>query len=141
MRKRSQLGRKLYAHTDNLSKTLQQEKMSAIKGSHWQISPYKLSKIYVMMRTTTFSTKVLKNQLAKSRLSQNRPYCENGTHQITVFFILSRATNLKNFIIQKLYMQISRQSTAKQLIPLSIRLRTGLSNLDSKCFVRLSSYS
>ena len=26
------LGRKLYAHTDNLSKTLQQEKMSAIKG-------------------------------------------------------------------------------------------------------------
>ena len=27
-----QLGRKLYAHSDNLSKTLQQEKMSAIKG-------------------------------------------------------------------------------------------------------------
>ena len=27
-----QLDRKLYAHTDNLSKTLQQEKMSAIKG-------------------------------------------------------------------------------------------------------------
>ena len=27
-----QLGHKLYAHTDNLSKTLQQEKMSAIKG-------------------------------------------------------------------------------------------------------------
>ena len=27
-----QLGRKLYAHTDNLSKTLQQEKMSTIKG-------------------------------------------------------------------------------------------------------------
>ena len=27
-----QLGRKLYAHTNNLSKTLQQEKMSAIKG-------------------------------------------------------------------------------------------------------------
>ena len=27
-----QLGRKLYAHTDNLSKTLQQEKMSEIKG-------------------------------------------------------------------------------------------------------------
>ena len=29
---RLQLGRKLYAHTDNLSKTLQQEKMSVIKG-------------------------------------------------------------------------------------------------------------
>ena len=27
-----QLGRKLYTHTNNLSKTLQQEKMSAIKG-------------------------------------------------------------------------------------------------------------
>ena len=27
-----QLGRKLYAHTDNLSKILQQEKMSAMKG-------------------------------------------------------------------------------------------------------------
>ena len=27
-----QLGRKLYAHTNNRSKTLQQEKMSAIKG-------------------------------------------------------------------------------------------------------------
>ena len=29
---RFQLGRKIYAHTNNLSKTLHQERMSAIKG-------------------------------------------------------------------------------------------------------------
>ena len=84
-----QLDRKLYAHTDSLSKTLQQEKMSTM-GSHWQISPHKFWKAYVMIVTTTFSTKVSKNQLAKSRLSQNRPYRENKTRQISVSFNLSR---------------------------------------------------
>ena len=78
-----QLDRKLYAHTDNLSKTLQQEKMSTM-GSHWQISPYKLWKTYLMIATTTFSTKVLKNQLAKLRLSQNRPYRKNGTSNYSI---------------------------------------------------------
>ena len=111
------------------------------KGSHWQISPYKLWKAYIVIATTTFYTKVLKNQLAKSRLSQNRPYRDNGTLQITISFSLLRTTNLKNLIIQKLHTHISRQSTTKQLIPLSIQFRTGLSNLDSKCLVRLSSYS
>ena len=48
-----------------------------------------------MIATTTFSTKEFQNQLAKSRLSQNRHYRENGTRQITVSFSLSRATNLK----------------------------------------------
>ena len=111
------------------------------KESHLQISPYKLWNAYVMIATTTFSTKVWKNQLAKSRLSQNRPYRGNGRRQITVFFSLSRATNLKNLITQKLRMHISRPSTTKQLIPLSIQFRTGLSNLDSKLLVRRSSYS
>ena len=109
------------------------------KGHHWQISPYKLCKAYVMIVTTTFSTKVLKNQLVKSRLSQNRPYRENETRLITVSFSFSRAINLKNRIIQKLHMHISGQSTTKQLMPLSIRFRTGLRGLDSKYLVRLSS--
>ena len=109
------------------------------KGHHWQISPYKLWKTYLMIVTTTFSTKVLKNQLVKSRLSQNRPYHENETRQITVFFSLSKAANLKNFIIQKLHTHVSGQSTTKQLIPLSIRFRTGLSSLDSKYLARLNS--
>ena len=102
------------------------------KGSHWQISPYKMWNAYVMIATKTFSRKVLKNQLIKSRLSQNRPYCENGTRQVTVSFGLFRVTNLKNLIIQKLHTHISRQSTTKQLIPLSLRFKAGLSNLDSK---------
>ena len=68
-----QLGCKLYVHTENLSKTLQQESLQS-KGSHRQTSPYKLWKAYVVIATTTFSTKVLKNQVAKSRLSQNRPF-------------------------------------------------------------------
>ena len=36
-----------------------------------------------MIPTTNFSTKVLKNQQAKSRLSLNRPHSENGTRQIS----------------------------------------------------------
>ena len=32
-----QLGRNLYTHTNNLSKTLQQGKVSTIKGKYWQI--------------------------------------------------------------------------------------------------------
>ena len=136
-----QLGRKLYVHTDNPSKTMQQEKMSAIKGK--SLADLTVQTLEGICNDCDYnlSTKVLRNYLAKSRLSQNRPYRENGTRQITVSFSLSRVTNLKNLIIQKLYMHISRQSTMKQLIPLSIRFRTGLKNLDSKCLVLLSSYS
>ena len=136
-----QLGRSPYAHTIPFPKPCNRKRCLQSKGSHWQISPYKIWKAYVMIATTTFSTKEFQNQLAKSRLSQNRLYRENGTRQITVSFSLSRVPNLKNLIIQKLYTHISRQSTTKQLIPLSIRFRTGLSSLESKCLVRLSSYS
>ena len=108
------------------------------KGSHRQTLQYKLWKTYLMVKTITFYTKVFKNHLAKSRLSQNY---QNRTHQIKVSFSLLRDKNLKNLTIQKLHTHISRQFTMKQLIPLSIRFGTGLRNLDSKCSVRLSSYS
>ena len=108
-----QLDHKLYAHIDNLSKTLQQEKMSAIKGK--SLADLTVQTLEGICNDCDYnlSTKVLRNYLAKSRLSQNRPYRENGTRQITVSFSLSRVTNLKNLIIQKLHTQISRQSTTK----------------------------
>ena len=37
-----------------------------------------------MIATTNFFTKVLKNQLAKLRLSQNRPYRKNGTSNYSI---------------------------------------------------------
>ena len=49
------------------SKPCNKKRCLQSKGSHWQISPYKFWKAYLMIVTTTFSTKVLKNQLAKSR--------------------------------------------------------------------------
>ena len=108
-----QLDHKLYAYIDNLSKTLQQEKMSAIKGK--SLADLTVQTLEGICNDCDYnlSTKVLRNYLAKSRLSQNRPYRENGTRQITVSFSLSRVTNLKNLIIQKLHTQISRQSTTK----------------------------
>ena len=94
-----QLDHKLYAHIDNLSKTLQQEKMSAIKGK--SLADLTVQTLEGICNDCDYnlSTKVLRNYLAKSRLSQNRPYRENGTRQITVSFSLSRVTNLKNLII------------------------------------------
>ena len=56
-----QLGRKLYAHTNNFPKPCNRKRCLHSKGSHCQISSYKLWKAYVMIATTTFSTKVLKN--------------------------------------------------------------------------------
>ena len=106
---RLQLGRKIYAHTNNLSKTLQQERMSAIKGkSLADLTVQTLDRIRNDRDYNLFYESV-----AKSRLSQNRPYRENGTRQITVSFSLLRVTNLQNLIIQKLHMHISRQSTMK----------------------------
>ena len=66
-----QLGLKLYAHTDNLSKTQQQEKMSAIRGKSLADLTRQTWEGIRNDHDYNFFYEVLKNQLAKSRLSQN----------------------------------------------------------------------
>ena len=126
-----QLDHKLYAHIDNLSKTLQQEKMSAIKGKSLADLTVQILEGIRNDRDYNLFYESVEKSAGKIK-AVSKPTLPRKPKPAKFQYPL---------ICRELHNHISRQSTTKQLIPLSIRFGTILSNLDSKCLIRLSSYS
>ena len=68
-----QLGRKLYVHTDNPSKTMQQEKMSAIKGKSLADLTVQILEGIFNDRDYNLFYKSVEKSAGEIKASQNQP--------------------------------------------------------------------
>ena len=137
---RLNLGQKLYAHTYNLSRTLKQEKVFAVKGKELADLIVKTLQAMRNDRDINLFYKIVKTSASIIKDISMPRYRESISAPIIPSYSILKATQvlMGKFTIQKLPSIILNRCIWKRLMLLLTQSRTGLNNQDSKCLVKLA---
>ena len=134
------LSQRLYATTDNLSKTLQQENMSALRGK--ELSNLTVKTLDNMRNERHFSL-LYENILSASKIEEIAPHLqESKDNPTTPSYIALEETQKQQLqrIIRKTCTIITNQLTTKLLIPLLTPSKIDSINQHFSCLLKWSSY-